>query len=293
MKCLLCGSNDQKIFAWVESKGFPLVYYQCQRCGLIFQSPEESRAADPDFYTHTYRELYQASEEPTEKDLMVQGQRADQLVNFLRSKTKFQPARVLDIGASAGMLLRAFQQAFNCDVVGVEPGEAYRKYAESRGLKMFPSLEDLIATQPEKFELVSLIHVLEHLSDPLETLQTIQRELMAKNGLLLVEVPNFNVHNSYELAHITCLTPHTLQEMVRQAGFQVISLTRSGIPRSKLLNLYLTLIGKPFPKGSPSPSIRPDRFVHLKRKIGFFYRRVAQKLFPHKAWLPLPHEKGR
>lgn len=292
MKCLLCESNHLQIFAHVKSKGYPLVYYQCRRCGLIFQSPEESCAADPDFYAHTYRELYQASEEPTVKDLRVQEQRAHQLVDLLCSATKLEPNRVLDIGASAGMLLEAFKRTFDCDVVGVEPGEAYRKYAESQGLKMFPSLDDLIAAHPERFELVSLIHVMEHLPDPLETLQMIREQVLAQDGLLVVEVPNYYAHDSYELAHITCLTPRTLREMIRQAGFTTVSLTRSGKPRSKVLNLYLTLIAKPLPKGSPIPSIKPDRFVRLKRRMGFFYRRIMQKLFPHQAWLPLPHEKG-
>ncbi len=292
MQCLLCGSSNQKPFARVDSLGFPLIYYQCQQCGLVFQSPQESRTADPEFYTRTYRQLYQASEEPTEKDLKVQIQRAEQLIALLRSQTTLKPARVLDIGASSGILLQAFQRAFPGDVVGVEPGEAYRKYAENSGLKMFPSLDDLIAAKPEKFSLVSLSHVLEHLLDPVDTLRTIRHELIAEDGLLLIQVPNFYAHDSYELAHITCLTPHTLREMIAQGGFQATSFTRSGMPRSKLLNLYLTLIAKPRPETYPTPTIKPDRGVALKRKIGFFYRRVAQKLFPHQAWLPLPHEKG-
>jgi len=292
MKCLLCGSNNQKIFTRVESMGFPLVYYQCQRCGLIFQSPEESRAAEPDFYAHTYRKLYQATEEPTEKDLQVQARRAGRFIQLLRSRTSLRPRRVLDIGASTGVLLQSFHETFDCEVTGVEPGEAYRKYAEGKGLTMFPSLDDLIAVNPEKFELVSLSHVLEHLLDPVGTLRTIRHALIAEDGLLLVQVPNFYAHDSYELAHITCLTPHTLQEMVRQAGFQVVSLICSGMPRSKLLNLYLTLIAEPLPIEYPTPSIKKDRLVALKRRMGFLYRRVMQKFFPHKAWLPLPHEEG-
>ncbi len=76
MTCLLCGSENQQIFARVDSFGFPLVYYMCERCGLVFQSQEESQAADPEFYANTYRRIYQSSEEPTSKDLWVQSQRA-------------------------------------------------------------------------------------------------------------------------------------------------------------------------------------------------------------------------
>jgi len=162
-------------------------------------------------------------------------------------------------------------------VIGVEPGDAYRTYAESRGLQMFSSLDALIETNPECFDLVTLSQVLEHLPDPVGTLRSIRKNFLSENGVVLLEVPNFYAHDSYELAHLACFTPHSLQEILKQAG-------------SSLLNLYLTLIAQPLSDSAEVPPLQPDRFVHMKRQIGFFYRRIVQKLFPHKAWLSLPHE---
>lgn len=291
MRCILCGSEKNETFSREESFGFPLTYYQCENCGLVFQSVEESRAADPGFYTETYRKIYQSSEEPTAKDVWVQEQRAEHLVRLVRAKGVEAPKRVLDIGASTGILLEAFERTHNSDVTGVEPGEAYRAYAEEKGIKMFDSLETLIANRPEKFDLVSMVHVLEHLPDPVGTLQKIRKELLSENGVLLLEVPNFYVHDSYELAHLACYTPHTVVEAVQQAGFELVSLHGHGIPRSILLNLYLTLLAKPLQEGAGIPPIHSDRFVRERRRISFLYRRVIQKLFPRKAWLPLPEEK--
>lgn len=291
MKCLLCGSEKNETFTRVESFGFPLTYYQCKNCGLVFQSIEESRAADPDFYAETYRKIYQSSEEPTAKDVWVQEHRAEHLVRLVRAKGIETPERVLDIGASTGILLEAFERTYHSDVTGVEPGDAYRRYAEEKGIKMFDSLETLMATRPEKFELVSMIHVLEHLADPIGTLQKIRKELLSENGVLLLEVPNFYVHDSYEMAHLACYTDHTLTAAVQQAGFELISLHGHGIPRSILLNLYLTLLAKPLPEAAAIPPIRQDRFVRVRRQLSFLYRRVVQKLFPRNAWLPLPEEK--
>lgn len=293
MKCLLCRSEQQDIFTKVESFGYPLVYYQCDQCGLIFQAIEENRAADPDFYAQTYRKIYQSSVEPTAKDLWVQKQRATHLVGLSRIFRLQQPSRILDFGASTGVLLQALKEAFRSEVVGVEPGDAYRSYAEKQGLSMFPSLEALVETKPEKFDWVSLIHVLEHLPDPVETLRTIRRQVLSDQGVLLLEVPNFYVHDSYELAHLACYTPHTLREVVRQAGFKVLFSYGHGVPRSSRLNLYLTLVAQPLPDDVPLPGIKPDRAVRLKRKLGMFNRRVIQKLFPQQAWLPLPEENER
>jgi len=288
MDCLLCGADQKKIFARVESYGFPLVYYQCETCGLIFQSLEESRAADLEFYRKTYRRIYQASEEPTPKDLWVQEQRAQHLVDILNHHLESSPERVLDIGASAGVLLQYFQQSFGSEVVGVEPGDAYRAYAEEAGIKMMESMDDLLVSDHGKFDLVSMSHVLEHLTDPVGELKKIRSELLNEGGKLLLEVPNFYAHDSYELAHLACFTPHSLGEVLKQAGFKLVFLKKHGVPRSKLLNLYLTVIAKSSSKAEGIPPIKKDQFVGLKRNISMLYRRLIQKVFPHKAWLPIP-----
>lgn len=287
MECCLCGSKNQTIFAQVESFGYPLTYYQCDQCGLIFQSEEESQATDPQFYASTYREIYQANPEPTPKDLWVQKERAVHLIGLVGAQKGRSPKHCLDIGASAGVLLTNLREAFGCEVVGIEPGDAYRGFAEAKGLTMFASLEELIASNPKRFDLVSLSHVLEHLSDPLMTLRTIREQLLTENGFLLIEVPNFYAHDSYELAHLTCFTSHTLQEIIRQAGYEVVTVKRHGVPRSAVLNLYLTLLARPLPEGTPIPAVRPERWVTKKRKVGMLHRRLVQKLFPRKAWLPL------
>jgi len=285
MKCLLCGSEKQSTFAKVASFGYPLVYYQCENCGFIYQSLEESQAADPEFYRKTYRKIYQAIEEPTEKDLWVQKKRADHLVEIAQNQLNGFPKRILDIGASTGTLLNQMRQAFKSEIVGVEPGDGYRAYAQSVGIEMFPSLDSLIESNNDKFDLISMSHVLEHLPDPVNELRKIKTELLENDGQLLIEVPNFYAHDSYELAHLSCFTPHTLIEMLGQAGFKVVFIKKHGVPRSEILNLYITVLGEPTTTGQAQ--IKKDHFVGAKREISMLYRRLMQKLFPHKAWLPI------
>ncbi len=291
MTCLLCQSSTSDIFDRVESFGYPLVYYQCGHCGLVYQNPEESQAADPVFYAETYRRIYQSSPEPTQKDLWVQAKRASHLMRLLEKQGFSAPKRVLDIGASAGLLLDAFRSAYDCQVMGVEPGDAYRAYTEKQGLSMVPSLDALVEKEPRKFDLVSLMHVLEHLVDPVETLKIIRQSLLADSGVLLLEVPNFYAHDSYELAHLACYSPHTLKVVLQQAGYHVLSIKAHGIPRSMLLPLYLTVLAEPLPEGGEDQALHPEHGVKIKRQVGMFYRRLMQKLFPHRAWLPLPEEK--
>lgn len=288
MNCLLCESDRGKIFAQVDSFGYPLVYYQCENCGLIYQSLEESQAANPEFYRKTYRKIYQADEKPGTKDLWVQEKRATHLVSIVQEQMDVSPARVLDIGASTGTLLNKMRDRFGSEVVGVEPGDAYRAFAKDRGIEMFPSLDALIDSKVDKFDLISISHVLEHFVDPVDELNKIKTELLDGEGRLLVEVPNFFAHDSYELAHLTCFTPHTLHELLNQAGFRVEFMKKHGVPRSDLLNLYLTVLAKASLESEGAYPVQKENLVGAKRKLGLFYRRLIQKLFPHKAWLPIP-----
>ncbi|MGI6250562.1 MAG: methyltransferase domain-containing protein [Anaerolineaceae bacterium] len=284
--CPLCQSQFNRKLDQIESFGFPVQYYLCSSCGFVFQDSAASQAANPAFYAETYRKLYQQSEDPTPKDLRQQKLRADHLLNFLRANRADHPQRVLDIGASSGMLLQTLKQETGAEVMGVEPGNAYRKLAQSHGIKVYPSLENLITGGEEPFSLVTLMHVLEHFPNPLETLTTIREKLLHPQGWLVVEVPNFYGHGSMELAHLSCFTPHSLAEMLKQSGYRLVTLKEHGWPRSEILPLYLTALAKPLPSNESS-AVVPEKNVALKRKIAMLKRYWLQRTQPAKAWLPL------
>jgi 2-polyprenyl-3-methyl-5-hydroxy-6-metoxy-1,4-benzoquinol methylase len=285
--CPLCKSENNSIFKRVNSFGCPLVYYQCKQCLLVFQSANDCLASDPAFYEQTYRLIYQSNEAPTPKDLLIQELRAIHLQQFLKKFGLDRVTRVLDVGASTGELLRAIAEKYNAQPLGVEPSRVYRQYAQAKGVPMFATLDELINAAPERFDLITLIHVLEHLVDPLETLITLRQKLITDNGCLLIEVPNFYAHDSYELAHLTCFTSHHLREMLQAAGLQIIQEKKHGLPRSKILNLYITMLAKPSVENIQTRPIKVDRFVTAKRQAGMAYRKVLEKALPDLAWLPI------
>ncbi|GAG55028.1 unnamed protein product, partial [marine sediment metagenome] len=88
------------------------------------------------FYQKEYRQVYQGSEHPIQKDLSVQKKRSGFLIKVLQESGIENIDRHLDIGCSSGILLERVGEEFQCQVVGIEPGDAYRSYAESRGLKV-------------------------------------------------------------------------------------------------------------------------------------------------------------
>jgi 2-polyprenyl-3-methyl-5-hydroxy-6-metoxy-1,4-benzoquinol methylase len=285
--CPLCKCTHAKEFHHTDSFGIRIMYYQCAACGFIFQDPNESQAADPEFYEQTYRKIYQDNESPTPKDLDIQRQRAEHTNSWLKANGIKYVKNVLDIGASAGVLLNQFRTNYGCSVSGVEPGKMYREFASTSGVKMVASLEELKASSPDRFDLVSLMHVLEHIPDPITGLRDIREGLMTSDGHLLIEVPNFYAHDSYELAHLACYTRHSLRQLLAEAGFKVIAMRTHGFPRSRLLKLYLTAFAKPASPDEVTLKVKPERFVALKRRLGMIYRRILQKFFPHLTWLPV------
>lgn len=290
LHCPLCGESKAKVIFEMDSFGFKVRYYLCQTCGFVFQNPGESAAADPAFYAETYRKLYQATEEPTAKDLRQQRLRAEYQLNLMQNHGVCRLSRALDIGASSGTLMQTIHEAYGGEMIGVEPGNAYRKLAEAKGFKLYPSLEELQANETARFDLVTMMHVLEHLEDPLGTLKEIKTQLLEDYGFLLVEVPNFYAHESYELAHLSCFTEHTLSEMLKQAGYKIMYLRKHGYPRSETLDLYLTVLARPETEPVEPSAIIPERSVALKRSLGMLKRNLLTKLMPRKTWLPLEDE---
>lgn len=288
--CPLCQGSQSSLFDRRTFEGVPVENRLCLHCGFVFQSPRMSAAETDAFYAREYRQLYQGSAGPNPKDLAVQAARADELVRFtLPNVSRVQ--RYLDIGSSAGLLLKAFQQATGCQVVGIEPGEAYRGYAVSNGFRVFPSLEQMEQAGEARFDLVSLAHVLEHLPDPLAYLAHLREAVLQTDGWLLMEVPNLYMHDSFEVAHLDAFSAHTLKETLSKAGFRLVRIRKHGQPRSSLLPFYLTALCQPGPVPSHYQVI-PERGVALKRKIGLFIHKVVLRLLPGLSWKTLPGETG-
>ncbi len=258
---------------------------------MVFQSPRMTDAELADFYQAEYRQLYQGSSGPNFKDLAIQRERARVLVEFVRPAIT-PGIRHLDIGCSSGLLLQGFSEAFQAFPTGIEPGEAYRNYAQASGLTVYPSQDALLADQPERFGLISMAHVLEHVTEPVPYLRGLREQLLTPEGWLLLEVPNLYAHDSFEVAHLLAFSPHTLGQTVQQAGYRVKYLRQTGLPRSRLIPLYLQLLAQPDP-GVRQAAVRPENQVGLKRRLGLGQRKLLTCLFPKQAWqtLDTPNNK--
>lgn len=97
--------------------------------------------------------------------------------------------KVMDIGCAAGMLLDRFK-ARGFETYGVEPTYGFARYARERsGHNVLQGFFDKDTFAGERFDLIVLSHVMEHIYDPHELLSVVVSRLKV-DGFLYVEVPN-------------------------------------------------------------------------------------------------------
>jgi SAM-dependent methyltransferase len=231
--CPLCGRDETKrhLFGTIETlpkerelSGLETISYDMCRCGLIFHTYMMTDETRRRFYQGEYR-----ASRPEAKDKNVSSSniteeafRAKNIVMHLNNRID-KVKRCLDIGCSTGTLLSLLQDIFDCEAIGVELNSAFREYATSSGLNVVEGIKDVEG----KFDLITLIHVLEHLTKPLEMLETISG-LLNDDGYLIVEVPlpkilgDDDIQYGFNLAHPIAFINITLFAMLAKAGFALV-----------------------------------------------------------------------
>lgn len=102
-------------------------------------------------------------------------------------KLKPNTKKLLDIGSGTGDFLSASKN-YNISSTGTEPNEQARKLSKAKGNNVVKELEEL---KGDKFDVITLWHVLEHVYEPSAYLKKIDA-LLNKDGILLIAVPNYN-----------------------------------------------------------------------------------------------------
>tara|TARA_R110002126_G_scaffold291781_1_gene457943 strand:+ start:19168 stop:20025 length:858 start_codon:yes stop_codon:yes gene_type:complete len=104
------------------------------------------------------------------------------LINSFNTASK----NILDVGAGTGDFLKVCATN-SWNVFGTEPDEGARKIALEKGINL---QEDLSEFKNQKFDVITLWHVLEHVGNLHEYVTTLNN-LLSENGRLIIAVPNY------------------------------------------------------------------------------------------------------
>lgn len=176
--CRLCGSHDLQL--WMsDGPNRKLHYYRCRNCRLW--NYDLSLGLDQTQYTEKYT---------SPKSMLLDQQHGSVQTWRYLSALFPMPASILDIGCgNASMLHLARLDGWK--VIGMELSATAAKAIErDQGIKTITAnfLEYEHGSR-EKFDLVCLQHVLEHLPDPHHAMSKIEH-LLAPGGHAYFEFPN-------------------------------------------------------------------------------------------------------
>jgi len=129
----------------------------------------------------------------------------------------------LDYGGGRGVLAQALVDR------GCKSLTVFEPFGQNPGLPESVSwVNDLALIQQQKYDLILMVEVLEHLLDPVDELKKI-RELLSPGGKLVITTPNargwraridgFKWREVQNPTHINLFSSRSLQAVLREAGY--------------------------------------------------------------------------
>lgn len=206
--------------------GLTLPLAQCLACGFRFATGDELERLH-ELYAALDDPGYRESEEPRRLQMRA-------LVTWARGSHP-APRRALDVGAASGLLVaEAARQGL--EAVGVEPSRALAERARGDGLRVLCGALPHPALEGERFDLVFLVDVIEHVRDPVGLLRACADRLAPGGRLALVTPDASSVAARllrrrwwhYRLAHVGYFDRRSLERALARAGLHSESWRRAG-----------------------------------------------------------------
>jgi 2-polyprenyl-3-methyl-5-hydroxy-6-metoxy-1,4-benzoquinol methylase len=241
--CDLCGGKEfEFLFSghdWTQNIKGDYSLYRCTECGLFFINPQPTEREIAEHYqSHKYYSF--RGTVPAWKKMFYKtfySKKANPFLELVffpllplpRSTKIMLGGRFLDVGCGAGSFL-ALMKYFNMDCHGVEPGKFDEQFAKENNLKI-KNCTLLEANFPDNyFDVITLNHVFEHVSNPAETLRELHR-ILKPGGTLILAVPQsdciaYKIFGRYWVQldiprHLFTFSKKTIKEYAKKTEFKI------------------------------------------------------------------------
>lgn len=227
---------------------------RCKKCSLIYCNPRDRSDLVNYFYSQVKDEVYANS-------LPARTRTFRRVLKHL-NKYRHNKKTILDIGCYAGIFIKlAVDNGW--DPLGLEPSRwLFQLAANQGGTKIINTNIYDFRGHPERFDVITMWDVLEHLTDPLLAL-SICHEKLSRDGILAISTMRceglfYSISKRnwpwFMRMHLYYFTRQTVGEMLKKTGFQVMDIKpyvhyadlgyifyKSGLFNKKLLKIL-----KPF-----------------------------------------------
>ncbi|MBF0630220.1 MAG: class I SAM-dependent methyltransferase [Magnetococcales bacterium] len=198
---------------------------RCKGCGLVYLNPRIKQDIILEGYRNAEDPLFIAQNEAR---ILTFRQCLEGIMRRHGVSPGTHP-RVLDIGCAGGAFPKAASD-LGFEVVGIEPSAWMATRARARyDLDIRAGTLEEVDFKGERFDIITLWDVIEHMADPATALQRI-RSLLHPHGLLIVNYPD---HESlarkglrsrwpfFLSVHLYYFSPATITRLLNHHGFQV------------------------------------------------------------------------
>lgn len=261
--CRICGGHGlepQNAFASLprvtsDCKPWPAggMLALCRDCGAIQKIPDEKWQDEIRriYGAYTIYDLSEGAEQVVFTTASGEASpRSRVLVDFI-ARTVELPAtgRLIDIGCGNGAALASFSKLLpRWELYGNELSD--KALPELRKIPNFVALYGTADLEkvPGRYDLVSMIHSLEHMPAPLSTLKAAAR-LLEDRGALFIEVPDVE-SSPFDLLvadHLCHFSADTLRYLASRAGLTATTLTTT------VLGKEITFLGRHGDEAAPRP----------------------------------------
>jgi 2-polyprenyl-3-methyl-5-hydroxy-6-metoxy-1,4-benzoquinol methylase len=270
LQCPVCHSTetaDQFAFDGIRTA-------RCNACGFMFTRDIQSSTDIDHLYVDGYHDKRH-----------MDGQRVNATITadlVRRFVPDIAGKSLLDIGSGYGYLLHALRDSGAKQLTGVELSQAQKTYAtRDLGLDIRGRLEDIPAE--ERFDVITLFEVIEHIPEPCEFIAQACRHLKV-GGSLIVGTDNFDCDVVRVLGdkfpkwipheHVSLFTPASLRAVVGRAGGLQVAGVHSYTPWELLLRkwLFRATAGR---KGGKNYVYRDESDPKSTRPFRYFALRLA------------------
>lgn len=277
----------------------------CQQCGMGMISPRPDSAWFDQFYRKDYWPVYLGSRFKDLDDMYIQDQcaeRSRQIFEAIDVNFRYSPRNYLDVGCGQGAMLVEFRRRCpTAPCLGVEPSPDAAAFCFRRhGLEVEPRPWNSLQREELRgpFDLITLVHVLEHVLDPVDVL-TRAVDRLSPNGLIYVEVPDllserWSGKDFFHIAHVWYFHETALRNLFLRCGLEVIDVIHGAADIWSWAIGFVgqkSLRGPQPPEGVPlAPSDFEDRLrdhlslrgIALAMRDQPLQKRLAQLLSPRR-----------
>lgn len=257
--CPLC--NGKNLIAYLACKDYTVSHEtfqleKCSGCGFVITNPRPAAEALPRYYeSDAYISHSDRSKNIIARIYKLSRKFTTEWKYRLIQKNSIQtPTSLLDYGCGTGAFLIECKKR-NMSVSGIEPSPIARSQAV---IRTSAPIHSDIAEVTETFDVITLWHVLEHVSALHETLTRLKSRLK-QNGTMFIAVPNLQSkdakrYNQYWAGydvprHLWHFTRSTMQTLLAHHKLKLINVAPMWLD-----SFYVSLLSEKYKRGNASAS---------------------------------------